>query len=207
MTGEHPRSSIAPLLFALAVSVISLITSSFVLTDLTNDLRLHHLAADVAADLGQGPSGGGLEGGARLARLTVETWDRQAAATHGDPSGRTIAARWLIVDAAFYALLGYGLLAGIILLMTCGRWTPHWLARRRATVGHRVLTIGAMLGLVVAALDLIENLLASWVISADGGGPAVILHWWGRAEVACGELRNRNDNARVRAARCLQAWR
>ena len=177
-----PRSRRSSMVWApVAIGTASAIASSIILIWLNGALRHRHLANAYAGDMGQGFPASGLEGGGAAARRTLASWS-QYAGLHEGTTGRSIAYLWLAVDAAFLATLGYGLIAAAVYRAARHPSGLAWLAARRGGIGHRLVLVGSALGLVLVAVDLIENLLATVVIATDGGGPAGFLRVWGRAK-------------------------
>jgi hypothetical protein len=171
------------LVAAVAVSLVSAAASSIALRQLNVALLHRHLPNASAGEMGQGFPATGLEGGVTVARETLATWAAYAA-HHSGLSGRAIAFVWLAVDAAFLAILGYGLLVLAIYAVMTGRIEVAWFARRRATCAGRAVRVAAVLGLLLVAVDLVENLMAAVVIASDASLLAEVLKVWGRGKWA-----------------------
>ena len=150
------------------IGVINLVVGGLLLTLMTSTLHSLHLPTDPRVDLGQGPGGGGLAGGADSARRTVLTWTRFATDHPETTPGTTIARWWLATDTILWPVLGYGLLAVAVLLLLADRPTMSGRIRR-------LLQVVAVAGLVLAVIDVLENGTAWKVLAAEGGGPTSLL--------------------------------
>ncbi len=161
----------------IAISLVALLGGVFVLWRLDEELHSRHLPGEPSGSMGQLAPGKHLEGGSERATEVLAVWDEWEAIDDPAVSTRALVIFYLVFDITIVAVLGYGLLSWVV-----------WRHETRLKVAspatsralrHRCLLIGSVVGLVLLALDVIENAMAFWVVESDGDGPADLLRCWG----------------------------
>lgn len=183
-TGER-RAPIDPR-HAIVLSLVSACASAVVLILLGAELAGRRPDGEPAGDLGQWLQASGIEGGPSEAQRTLASWETWDAVNDPILSATTIAYGWLVIDIIFLALLGYGLLSVVVLLLSTSRY-PGWhlvSAEQGRDVHHHLFAIAGAFGVVLLVVDIVENSLAATVIATNGGGAVAALPALGRAKWA-----------------------